>query len=156
MTVRSRKHLIRGSVLSALLVLLALCTAVVAQRTNTDPSSVKRTAVPSIGPAPAASGSSNAAPPPVHKAAFSGSPYTVGSVVTPTTTGPEAEEHVAVSRLRRALAGLDSQQALELLLDKTRETSANAEFLYQIHRSSPSRSAAGRSSRSVGEFGAYA
>ncbi len=67
-----------------------------------------------------------------------------------------AEEHAAVSRLRRALAGLDSQQALELLLDKTRETSANAEFLYQIHRSSPSRSAAGRSSRSVGEFGAYA
>jgi len=97
MTVRNRKHLTRGSVLSALLALLALCTGVVAQRTNTDPSSVTRTPVPSIGPVPAASGSSHATPPPLRKAAFGGDPYTVGSVVTPTTTGPEAEEHVAVS-----------------------------------------------------------
>ena len=81
MTVRNRKHLTRGSVLSALLALLALCTGVVAQRTNTDPSSVTRTPVPSIGPVPAASGSSHATPPPVRKAAFGGDPYTVGSVV---------------------------------------------------------------------------
>ena len=48
-----------------------------------------------------------------------------------------ADEHAAVTRLRRALAGLDSQQALELLLDKTRETSSNAEFLHQILAHSP-------------------
>jgi hypothetical protein len=96
MPVCNRKPVILGSVLSALLVLVALCTAVVAQRANTDPSSVKRTVVPSIGPVPALSGSSTATPPPVHEVVFSGSPYTVGSVVTPTTTGSEAEEHIAV------------------------------------------------------------
>jgi transcription termination factor Rho len=48
------------------------------------------------------------------------------------------EEHDAVGRLRRALAGLDSQQALELLLDKTRETPTNLEFLLQVQRSTPS------------------
>jgi len=42
------------------------------------------------------------------------------------------EERVAVDALRRALAGLDPQQALELLLDKTRETASNPEFLSQI------------------------
>jgi transcription termination factor Rho len=46
-----------------------------------------------------------------------------------------ADELAAVTKLRRALAGLDSQQALELLLDKTRETSSNAEFLHQVQRS---------------------
>jgi transcription termination factor Rho len=40
-------------------------------------------------------------------------------------------EHAALSTLRRALAGLDSQQALELLLAKTRETSSNLRFLLQ-------------------------
>jgi transcription termination factor Rho len=39
------------------------------------------------------------------------------------------DEHAAAGRLRRALAGLDAQQALELLLGKTRETSSNTEFL---------------------------
>jgi transcription termination factor Rho len=46
-----------------------------------------------------------------------------------------ADEHAAVGRLRRALAGLDAQQAVELLLDKTRETSSNSEFLLQVQRS---------------------
>jgi transcription termination factor Rho len=46
-----------------------------------------------------------------------------------------ADELAAVGRLRRALASLDPQQALELLLDKTRETSANPEFLLQVTRS---------------------
>ncbi len=41
-------------------------------------------------------------------------------------------ELAAVGSLRRALAGLDPQQSLELLLDKTRETSSNLEFLHQI------------------------
>ncbi len=44
-------------------------------------------------------------------------------------------ERTAVDNLRRALAGLDPQQALELLLDKTRETSSNLEFLHQIQAS---------------------
>ena len=39
------------------------------------------------------------------------------------------QERVAVDSLRRVLAGLDPQQALELLLDKTRDTSSNAELL---------------------------
>jgi transcription termination factor Rho len=47
------------------------------------------------------------------------------------------QEHAAVDSLRRALAGLDPQQALELLLDKTRDTASNAEFLRQVQRSTP-------------------
>ena len=42
------------------------------------------------------------------------------------------QEHAAVDNLRRALTGLDAQQAMELLLDKTRETSSNLEFLWQV------------------------
>jgi transcription termination factor Rho len=42
-------------------------------------------------------------------------------------------EHAAVVSLRRALASLDPQHALELLLDKTRQP--NAEFLGQIQTS---------------------
>ena len=48
-----------------------------------------------------------------------------------------SQERAAVDKLRRALAGLDSQQALELLLDKTRQTSSNAELLLQVQRSAP-------------------
>jgi transcription termination factor Rho len=47
------------------------------------------------------------------------------------------QELAAVDSLRRALAGLDPQQALELLLDKTRDTASNAEFLLQVQRSTP-------------------
>jgi len=46
-----------------------------------------------------------------------------------------AEEYQAVGQLRRALGALDPQPALELLLDKTRQTACNAEFLSQIQRS---------------------
>jgi transcription termination factor Rho len=53
------------------------------------------------------------------------------------------EEHAALGRLRRALAGLDPQQALELLLDKTRETSSNVQFLLQVQRSAQPRPATG-------------
>jgi transcription termination factor Rho len=42
------------------------------------------------------------------------------------------QERAAVDGLRRVLAGLDAQQALELLLDKTRDASSNAEFLRQV------------------------
>ncbi len=39
------------------------------------------------------------------------------------------DERAATDSLRRALAGLDAQQALELLLDKTSQTASNREFL---------------------------
>lgn len=56
------------------------------------------------------------------------------------------DERAAIDGLRRALAGLDPQQALELLLDRTASTASNREFLQQIHNST--RSAAGRASPS--------
>ena len=46
-----------------------------------------------------------------------------------------AEEHEVMARLRRVLAELDPQQAIELLLDRTRNTASNAEFLRQIQLS---------------------
>jgi transcription termination factor Rho len=45
------------------------------------------------------------------------------------------DELAAVDSLRRALAGLEPQQALELLLDSTRDTSSNLEFLLHVRRS---------------------
>ncbi len=56
-----------------------------------------------------------------------------------------AEERAAVDKLRRGLAGLNAQQALELLLDKARETSSNAEFLRQVQGGAriPSRTGSG-------------
>ena len=41
-------------------------------------------------------------------------------------------EYQAVGKLSRALGALDAQQALELLLDKTRDTASNLEFLSQV------------------------
>jgi transcription termination factor Rho len=46
-----------------------------------------------------------------------------------------AEEHDVTARLRRVLAELDPQQGIELLLDRTRNTASNAEFLRQIQLS---------------------
>jgi transcription termination factor Rho len=46
-----------------------------------------------------------------------------------------AEEHDVMARLRRVLAELDPQQGIELLLDRTRNTASNAEFLRQIQLS---------------------
>ena len=43
-------------------------------------------------------------------------------------------EYQAIAKLRRALGALDPQQATELLLDKTRDTDSNAEFLRLIQR----------------------
>jgi len=45
------------------------------------------------------------------------------------------DEYQAVGTLRRALGALDSQQALELLVAKTRDTASNPEFLRQVQRS---------------------
>jgi transcription termination factor Rho len=44
----------------------------------------------------------------------------------------DPDEYQAVAQLRRGLAGLEPQQALERLIDRTRQTSSNAEFLRQI------------------------
>jgi transcription termination factor Rho len=41
-------------------------------------------------------------------------------------------------KLRRALAGLDQQQALEVVLGRLKETSSNVEFLMQVQKSMPS------------------
>jgi transcription termination factor Rho len=46
-----------------------------------------------------------------------------------------AEELAVTAKLRRVLAELDPQQAIQLLLDRTRDTASNAEFLRQIQLS---------------------
>ncbi len=48
-----------------------------------------------------------------------------------------AEEVNVTWKLRRALAGLDPQQALEIVLGKLKETQSNVEFLMQIQKSLP-------------------
>ena len=46
-------------------------------------------------------------------------------------------------KLRRALAGLDPQQALEVVLGKLKETGSNVEFLVQMQKSIPAPAAGG-------------
>ncbi|WAL40527.1 transcription termination factor Rho [Brevibacterium sp. BRM-1] len=48
-----------------------------------------------------------------------------------------AEEMKIMWRLRRLFAGLEQQQAVELLLTKLKETGSNAEFLMQVQKSTP-------------------
>ncbi|GAA4180709.1 transcription termination factor Rho [Gryllotalpicola koreensis] len=48
-------------------------------------------------------------------------------------------------KLRRALAGLDQQQALEVVLGKLKETSSNVEFLVQMQKSIPTSGGNGHS-----------
>ncbi len=48
-----------------------------------------------------------------------------------------AEEVKVTWKLRRALAGLDTQQATETVLGKLKETASNVEFLMQIQKSLP-------------------
>jgi transcription termination factor Rho len=62
--------------------------------------------------------------------------------VNPSSTRREeillGREELAVSwKLRRVLSGLDSQQALELLLSKLKETKSNTEFLMQVQKTTP-------------------
>jgi transcription termination factor Rho len=40
-------------------------------------------------------------------------------------------------RLRRVLAALDSQQAIELVLDRLRKSRTNIEFLMQVAKTTP-------------------
>jgi transcription termination factor Rho len=56
-----------------------------------------------------------------------------------------SDEYAAVGKLRRALAGLDAQQALERLLSMTCDTSSNAEFLLQARGRGISNHRAGNS-----------
>ena len=51
-----------------------------------------------------------------------------------------ADEVKVTWKLRRALAGLDQQQALEIVLGKLKETQSNVEFLMQIQKSMPTAS----------------
>jgi transcription termination factor Rho len=60
------------------------------------------------------------------------------------------QEHAAVDGLRRVLAGLDAQQALELLLSKTRDTGSNEEFLGQVRAQIPARAAGQRELAAAG------
>ncbi|WP_399085807.1 transcription termination factor Rho [Streptomyces sp. BBFR2] len=48
-----------------------------------------------------------------------------------------ADELAIVWKLRRVLHALDQQQAIELLLDKMKQTKSNAEFLLQIQKTTP-------------------
>ncbi|MDH6112803.1 transcription termination factor Rho [Kitasatospora sp. MAP12-15] len=49
-----------------------------------------------------------------------------------------APDELAITwKLRRVLHALDSQQAIELLLDKMKQTKSNAEFLMQIAKTTP-------------------
>jgi len=48
-----------------------------------------------------------------------------------------AEELKAVWKLRRVLHSLEGQQAIELLLNKLRETKSNGEFLMQVAKTTP-------------------
>jgi len=47
------------------------------------------------------------------------------------------DETKIIWKLRRALASLDQQQALELVLGRLKETSSNVEFLMQVQKSMP-------------------
>jgi transcription termination factor Rho len=53
----------------------------------------------------------------------------------------QPDERSAVDSLRRALAGLDAQLAIEVLLDKVRGTSSNDEFLREVRTSTGPRRA---------------
>ncbi len=48
-----------------------------------------------------------------------------------------ADETKIIWKLRRALAGLEQQQALELVLARLKETKSNVEFLMQVQKSMP-------------------
>ncbi len=51
----------------------------------------------------------------------------------------EPEELALAWRLRRVLHALDPAQAIELLIDKMKQTKSNAEFLKEIAKANPER-----------------
>ncbi len=50
-----------------------------------------------------------------------------------------SDELAVTWKLRRVLHALDQQQAIELLLDKMKQTKSNGEFLLQIQKTTPER-----------------
>ncbi|GAA4074125.1 hypothetical protein GCM10023065_31020 [Microbacterium laevaniformans] len=74
-----------------------------------------------------------------------------------TSTAPRPREEMLLNpdevkitwKLRRALAGLDPQQALEVVLGKLKETSSNVEFLYQMQNVQMKVSTAGGAHRAT-------
>jgi transcription termination factor Rho len=48
-----------------------------------------------------------------------------------------SDELKIVWKLRRVMGALDSQQAIELLLNRVKETRSNAEFLMQVAKTTP-------------------
>jgi transcription termination factor Rho len=47
------------------------------------------------------------------------------------------EELNIVWKLRRVMGALETQQAIELLLDRVKQTRSNAEFLLQVQKTTP-------------------
>jgi transcription termination factor Rho len=50
------------------------------------------------------------------------------------------DELQIVWKLRRVLSALDGQQALELLLQKLKQTKSNVEFLMEVNKTTPTAS----------------
>jgi transcription termination factor Rho len=63
------------------------------------------------------------------------------------------EEVKITWRLRRALAGLELQQQLEVVLSKLKETQSNTEFLVQIQNSLPASNGNGHTATGTGSHG---
>jgi len=59
-----------------------------------------------------------------------------------------ADETKITWKLRRALAGVDQQQALEIVLSRLKETSSNVEFLMQVQKSMPAPAQSGHNGHS--------
>jgi transcription termination factor Rho len=53
------------------------------------------------------------------------------------------DELAIVWKLRRVLSGLEGQQGLELMLDRLKKASSNAEFLMQINKTMPQGTSSG-------------
>ena len=47
------------------------------------------------------------------------------------------DEHAVVVRLRRVLAALDDQQAIDLVLNRLKKTKTNIEFLMDVAKQTP-------------------
>jgi len=79
----------------AVVAVLGLHSDALGQRLPLDRSAVTRTAVPHRGHVRSAPPTSRGSRIPAVPVTFAGSPYSVGPVITPTSTGPQAEEHIA-------------------------------------------------------------
>ena len=47
------------------------------------------------------------------------------------------DELAVIWKLRRVMGALEAQQAIELLLDRVKKSTSNAEFLMQVQKTSP-------------------